>query len=52
MASYDRPGAEMRFTLVYNLLSVGYNSRAFIFSQIPESTPMVETVSALFAGAL
>lgn len=42
----------MRFSLVYNFLSIGYNARAFIFTQLMESTPVVESITFLFGGAV
>jgi NADH dehydrogenase (ubiquinone) Fe-S protein 3 len=47
----DFPGKKLRFTLVYNLLSVDYNSRILIRTKITENLPIITTVVPLFSGS-
>lgn len=51
LVTYDCPSKEFRFTLIYNLLSVDYNSRILICTKLLESWPTTTTVLPLFAGA-
>jgi NADH:ubiquinone oxidoreductase subunit C len=44
---YDIPGKKFRFTLVYSLLSVRYNSRVQVFTRVSEGL-LVSSVQKLF----
>lgn len=47
---YDTPGKKNRFSLVYNLFSLKYNTRLFVNLQISEGSP-VNTLFDLFKSA-
>jgi NADH:ubiquinone oxidoreductase subunit C len=51
LVTYDCPGNSFRFALVYNLLSVDYNSRILISTQLTEYLPVVTTLVPLYSGA-
>lgn len=51
LIAYDCPGKTYRFTLIYNLLSIDYNSRILLSTKLVESLPVITTVIPLFAGA-
>jgi NADH:ubiquinone oxidoreductase subunit C len=44
---YDIPGKKFRFTLVYSLLSVRYNSRIQVFTRVSEGC-LVDSVQKIF----
>lgn len=51
LVTYDCPGKEFRFSLLYNLLSVDYNSRIVLCTKLKESLPVIPTVVSLYSGA-
>lgn len=51
LIAYDLPGKQFRFTLIYNLLSVDYNSRILIRTKILEKLPIITTLVSLFSGS-
>jgi NADH:ubiquinone oxidoreductase subunit C len=51
LIAYDSPGKNLRFTLIYNLLSVDYNSRIILHTKLFEKLPVISTVISLFSGA-
>jgi hypothetical protein len=51
LIAYDSPGKVYRFTLVYNLLSVDYNARILLSTQLTEYLPVIDTVVSLYSGA-
>jgi NADH:ubiquinone oxidoreductase subunit C len=51
LITYDCPGKSCRFTLIYNLLSIDYNSRILISTQLMEYLPVITTVVPLYYGA-
>jgi len=51
LIAYDCPGKLFRFTLLYNLLSVDYNSRIVISTKLVEYLPVITTVVPLYSGA-
>jgi NADH:ubiquinone oxidoreductase subunit C len=51
LIAYDCPGTLSRFTLIYNLLSIDYNSRVLISTQLVEYLPVITTLIPLFYGA-
>lgn len=50
ITAVDYPSRKQRFEIVYNLLSVQYNSRIRIHTSVDEITP-VNSVTAIFASA-
>jgi NADH:ubiquinone oxidoreductase subunit C len=50
VASYDTPGKHLRFSIIYNLLSIQFNSRLRIYSQLDESIP-IPTISTIFLSS-
>lgn len=48
---YDTPGKKLRFGIVYNLLSVRYNTRIRIISKFKDLFALL-SVSSLFSGAV
>lgn len=50
IAVYDRPGKRLRFTVVYNLLSIKYNQRLNVYTELDESTPLM-SLTSLYSGA-
>lgn len=50
IAVYDRPGKMLRFTVVYNLLSVKYNQRLNVYTELDENTPLM-SLTSLYSGA-
>jgi NADH:ubiquinone oxidoreductase subunit C len=51
IVAYDRPGKHFRFSTIYNLLSVGYNSRLLLITKITEKSPVLPSLVPLYAGA-
>jgi NADH:ubiquinone oxidoreductase subunit C len=51
LIAYDCPGKLFRFILLYNLLSVDYNSRLVISTKLVEYLPVITTVVPLYSGA-
>ena len=49
--AYDLPSYEYRFVLIYNLLSIDYNSRILLCTKLIEAMPVVTTLVPIFAGA-
>jgi NADH dehydrogenase (ubiquinone) Fe-S protein 3 len=47
----DFPGKNFRFSLIYNLLSVDYNSRILICTKVLEKLPVISTIVPIFSGA-
>lgn len=52
MTAYDRPGKYFRFTMVYNLLSVGYNTRVMLITKVIEKAPIIPTIVPIYSGAV
>lgn len=50
IAAYDRPEQEKRFTVVYNLLSVKYNTRFFLSLSVSE-LGSVPSITELYPSA-
>ena len=48
---YDRPGHKFRFTVIYSLLSLDNNYRAFVKTKVKEKRPILSTVVSLFPNA-
>jgi NADH dehydrogenase (ubiquinone) Fe-S protein 3 len=48
---YDCPGKKFRFTVLYNLLSISYNSRIIISTKLLEKLPVLLTLVPLYSGA-
>jgi NADH:ubiquinone oxidoreductase subunit C len=51
LITYDCPGKLFRFTLLYNLLSIDYNSRITISTKLIEYLPVITTIVPLYPGA-
>ena len=51
LIAYDCPGKHFRFMLLYNLLSIDYNSRIIVCTKLIEALPVITTVVPLFSGA-
>jgi NADH:ubiquinone oxidoreductase subunit C len=51
LMTYDCPGKLRRFVLQYNLLSLDYNCRILISTQLAEYLPIITTVVPLYSGA-
>jgi NADH dehydrogenase (ubiquinone) Fe-S protein 3 len=47
----DFPGGNFRFSLIYNLLSVDYNSRILVCTKVLEKLPVISTIVPIFSGA-
>ncbi len=50
MVCYDNPGKVLRFGIIYNLLSVRYNSRIRLVSKLKTTTSLASVLS-IFSGA-
>jgi NADH:ubiquinone oxidoreductase subunit C len=51
LVCYDLPGQKYRFSLVYNLLSIDNNYRAYVKTKVLEKTPFTYSISSLFPGS-
>jgi NADH:ubiquinone oxidoreductase subunit C len=51
LIAYDSPGKKFRFSLIYNLLSVDYNSRILICTKVIEKLPVIPSITSVFSGA-
>ena len=50
LASYDLPGKHLRFSIIYNLLSIQFNARLRIYSQLNETIP-IPSISTIFLSS-
>jgi NADH dehydrogenase (ubiquinone) Fe-S protein 3 len=48
---YDAPGKRCRFSLAYNLLSLGLNYRLKVIIKVKEKLPVTSTVVPLYASS-
>ena len=44
------PGKKFRFSVIYNLLSQGYNSRLLLLTKVTERSPALASLLPLYAG--
>jgi NADH:ubiquinone oxidoreductase subunit C len=51
LVACDFPGKSFRFFLIYNLLSIDYNSRIIICTKVLEKLPITPTLIPIFSGA-
>lgn len=51
MCVYDKPGKNFRFSVIYNLLSQGYNSRLLLVTKVTERSPVLASLLPLYSGS-